>query len=638
MNPPSAQWEVQPAPKLFGRPVSTRELLRIVFTSLVITGLFLTLGLAVAWRLYSEAPRAYQATGTFVVDELPFVQTLKQPDAETDRQLVQTLILSIANRDMRNAVAARLGVDEKRIAFGGIDRALTLQGTEPQANVEVTSVRNTRMGSISADSQDPEFAAAVVNAIIDELQLYNIIGGRIQAIQANARFIKAKAESMLQQLVDVSSQRIKLEKEKAEMDNFLKQKMPLSAFPSFSRDATMNNLKTQLILVESEYKFLAATATRGARLEGKAAELQTLQSQLASLANQLAEGLRAEFAIRLTQEQNLQADQKETDQKLDTLSQESTRLAQSFGDPSKMRALAAEKNPEGPAGPANMIVVVDRASPPARPFRPKLVFYILLGGALGGMVGLGLSAVRVMLNNSLSSPTQIETILGIPCLAVLSKSRPLARSRGPGHIQVQTDYPAGLGFLRSHLVAPATKQEFRVVGFSPPSRRQRSTSLVTDLAVLLAQAEKRTLVVDLHFEDPQVAKFLGVEVRGGIEKWLLSDDPVAGYISPSPLLELGVLSAARPDENLADLVSRRPLAAEWLALSGDWDFVLIDAPCILSDWSLTLSLPAGAPLIFTVDYRRTKIEQLAQSISHARGPRWKIDGAVMTRAPRRLSA
>ena len=340
--------------------------------------------------MFEAAPRAYAATGTFVVDELPFVQTLQQADAETDRQLVQTVILSIANRDMRSAVEARLGLPAGRISFSGIDRPLKLEAREPEANVEVASVKNSRMGSISADSQSAEFAAKVVNAMLEELQLYNIVGGRLKAIQTNAKFLKSKSESLLQQLVDVSAQRAKLEGQRTEMENYLKQQLPLFAFPAFSQDATMNNLRTQLILVESEYKALAATS--------------------------------ADYTIRLAQEQNLQADQRNGALKLDELSRESARLAQSFGDPTLMRKLAAEKQDAG-TGPANMIVPVDLAYPPVRPSRPKLVFYLLLGGALGGLVGLGLAAINVLLDTSVKSAEQIETQLGLPCLAVLQNRR-----------------------------------------------------------------------------------------------------------------------------------------------------------------------------------------------------------------------
>ena len=632
----ATQWEIEPPRGILGRPLAPRELARLFFSTFLLVAACLAAGLAISWDAFQKATRDYEATGTFVVDELPFVQTLKQADAETDRQLVQTLILSIANRDMRAAVEQRLHLPPGRISFAGLDRPLKLTSHDPEANVSVAAVKNSRMGAISADSQSPDFAAKVVNAILDELQLYNIVGGRLKAIQTSSRFLTSQADSMLQQLVDVSSQRIKLEREKAEMENYLKQKLPLYSFPAFSQDATLNNLKTQLILVEAEYKSLAATSTRGQRLEGKAAEVQTLRAQLASQSANLAEGLRADYDIRHTQELNLQADQKSAARKLEVLSQESTRLAQSFGDPTEMRRLAAEKQEAG-AGPANMIVPVDRASPPPRPFRPKLVFYLLLGGGLGGLVGLGFAAINVLLDNGLKSAEQIETQLGLPCLAVLSKRPPIARSLLKGQKNTHLDYPAGLGFLRSQLLLTSEVRDFSVVGFSAVSPRQRSTALVADLAVLLAQADKRTLVVDLHFDDPQIASSLGVEVKGGIEKWLDSDDAIGGYLSHSTLGALAVFSAARRNRNLADLISRRPLAAEWASLAADWDFVLIDAPCILTDWSLSLSLPARASLILTADFRRSTMDMLRQACSHARGPRWQIEGVVLTNAPRRIS-
>ena len=622
MQNQATQWEIEPPRGVFGRPLAPREMVRFVLSTTLLGLACLAAGLAISWDAYLKAPRAYEATGTFVVDELPFVQTLKQADAETDRQLVQTLILSIANRDMRTAVEQRLHVPARRISFAGLDRALRLTSREPEANVSVASVKNSRMGSISADSQS--------------LQLYNVVGGKLKAIQTNAKFLTSQAESMLQQLVDVSSQRIKLEREKAELDNYAKQQIPLYSFPSFSQDATLNNLKTQLILVEAEYKSLAATSTRGPRLEGKAAEVRTLRAQLVSQASNLAEGLRADYAIRRTQEQNLQADQQSAATKLEALSQESTRLAQSFGDPTQMRKLAAEKREAG-VGPANMIVPVDIASPPPRPFRPKLVFYLLLGGAIGLMIGLGFAALNVLLDNGLKSIEQIESQLGLPCLAVLSKRPPIARALLNGKNNDRLDYPAGLGFLRSQLLTTSEVRDFSVIGFTAVSPRQRSSALVADLAVLLALAGKRTIVVDLHFGDPTIARLLGVDVKSGVEKWLESDDSISGFLTRTTLGALAVFSASRPNRGLADLISRRPLAAEWAALSSDWDFVLIDAPCILSDWSLSLSLPARAPLILTADFRRTKMDMLRQACSHARGPRWQVEGVVLTNAPRRIS-
>jgi capsular polysaccharide biosynthesis protein len=634
MRNDQTQWEIEPVQGGL-RTMAFREILRIYFSSFLIALIAFAGGVIFSWFAYLSATRVFEATGTFLVDELPFIQTVKQTDSETDRQLVQTLILSIANRDMRAAIEKRLDLTPGRIAFAGLDRAITLQGRQMEANVQVSLVKNSRMGAISADSQSPEFAAKVVNAMLDELGLYNIVGGRLKAIQTSAGFAKAQADSMLQQLADVSAQRIKLEREVAEMENYLKQNLPLYAYPAFAQDSTLNNLKTQLILVESEYKYLASTSTRGQRLEGKAAELKTLRSQLNSQASNLANALRAEYAIRYTQEQDLQANKLKAAQKLDAFSQESTRLAQSFGDPSLMRKLAAENPTDGNIGTANMVVIVNKASPPPRPIRPQLLLYLLFGGALGGMLGLGLAALVALLDNSVKSVRQIEMQLGIPCLAVLSKPNPtLSSIRKEGEINY-SDSPAGIGFLRGHLLSMIGSASPLIVGFSPASVQQRSSVLVADLAFITSLSNKRTLVVDLHVEQPLIAKILGIKVQTGIEHWLRSEDPLENYINYSENKLLGVLSVHRADKDLLDDFARRPLEAEWGSLASRWDIILIDAPCVLSYWN-HCTLPAGSPGIVTADFRKSKMSVLSQICAHARGPKWQLDGVVLTEAPARL--
>jgi capsular polysaccharide biosynthesis protein len=629
------QWEIESSQDI-GSPLSLREIIRIYFSSFLIALICFIAGVALAWFSYLSATRVYEATGTFLVDELPFVQTLKQYDSETDRQLVQTLILSIANSEMRMAIEKRLDLPPGRIAFAGLDRAIQLKGREPEANVQVAFVKNSRMGSIMADSQSPEFAAKVVNAMLDELGLYNIVGGRLKAIQTSGGFAKTQADSTLQQLAEVIAERIKLSRELAEMENYLKQNLPLYAYPAFSQDSTLNNLKTQLILVESEYKYLASTSTRGQRLEGKASELKTLRAQLASQANNLAEALRAEYAIRSTQEQDLQANKLKAVEKLDSYSQESTRLAQSFGDPAKMRELSVENAKEGEVGTANMVVVVNRASPPSRPLRPQLLIYLLSGGALGGILGLGLAAFVALLDNSLKSVRQIEVQLGIPCLAVLSKPDHTLSSINKEETVNYSDSPAGIGFLRSHLLSKIGTRSPVVVGFTAASPKQRSSVLVADLAFLASQSDKRTLVVDLHVENPLIANILGIKVKRGLEQWLRSKDPLTDYLSYSVNRDLAVLSVQRADKELLGDFAKRPLDAEWGSLASQWDIILIDAPCILSYWN-HCSLPAGSPLIITADFRKTKMNILSQICSHARGPHWQVEGVVMTDAPASIS-
>jgi len=631
----TSQWEIE-TPGERPRAPGVRDVFRFLIANFFLLAGGLGLGLLLGWVVYRDTPKAYEAKGAFVVDEIPFIQTTttSTSDAETERQVVQTLILSIPNREMRGAVERRLQLPAGRIAFAELDPPLKLEGPNPRARVRVSPVRNSRMGSIEATSQFPDFAAAVVNAMLDELQLYNTVGGRFNNIQISLNLAKSRAENLLKQLLDVTAQRIKFEQEKAELDNYLLQNLPLASFPAFARDSTLNNLKTQLILIESEYDNIASSSTRGARLVGKKSELQALKGQLVSYAERLASGLRSEYEISSTQEKNMQADMLKAKDQIDKLTQQATRLAQSFGDPRQMRTLAAEVQ-DGPTGPSNTIVVVDRATAPAKPAKPKLLLNFLLGGAFGGALGLGLAALRTLLDNRIKCVEQIESRIGVPCLAALPRRLPLARGAAKKNVFDHPRYPVGLGFLCSHLLAEHVPGTGCVFGFTPAGASRRPSSLVADLAILLAQAEKKTLVVDLHLASPRVAQTLGITVKKGLLGWLASDEPPGEFITYSAVRELAVFSPEKSARDVDDLLSRRPLITIMPELAAHWDFILIDSPAILSDWSLTLALPPGSPLIITAVYLRTRTNTLRQTLAHTRGPRWKVNGVVLLDAPRR---
>ncbi len=602
------------------------------------------IGLMFSGVAYLMKTPGYRATGTILVDELPFVQTGKPGDAETERQLVQTLILSIANREMKLAVEKELDLPPGRVAFAGLDRKLCSTGSEPIANVQVAAVRSSRLGSVTADSQSPEFAARVVNAILGQLNLYNQIGGSLKAIQTSASLSKSQADNTVLQLADVSAQRIKLEQEKQQLENYLAKGFSLENYPVFAQDATLGNLKTQLFLVESEYRALASTSTRGARLEGKASELKSLRGQLSSYAKKLAESLRSEYAIRLSQEKDLQESKQKAAEKIDAYSQEAARIAQSFGNPEQMRLLASRNSGKSAKdGDANMIVVVNRASPPVKPYTPLLVVYLFLGASIGGLLGFCYAFMTSMADNALVSASQIETRLGIPCLAIFPtlsnppRVLPSDEVGGAGErSQGMRNSTLDVGVLLDRLFAVTNKYQFSIFGFTPVTGKQRSSTMIARLAQLMAKEGRRVVVIDLHFGDPRIAPVLGVQITKCLGDWLLSEEPMESAMNHVPVVgpgKLAVIASSAPKENLVELIGRRPISA-WLGSHAtDWDCVLIDAPCLIPDRLLEMVLPLYSNLIITAEYHRTKMSELTQACSIARSRQWRVMGVVLTGAP-----
>ncbi len=593
----------------------------------------LLLGLAGGMAMFSITPKVYESSAKFIIDELPFNIREASADAETERQLVQTLIMSIPSQDMRVAVAKRLGISPSRIAFEEIDRRIALKGPVPAANVRVASTKNSRIGAITSRSQDPAFAADVANAVITELQLLNVIAGELKTVRQTIKLTRDQAEQLLKQFVDASGRRVEIEKQVAELDEYLKRKLPLEGFPAFSQDATLNNLKTQMILVDSEFESISASSTRGVRLEGKRAELQGLRAQIINQSKALANALQSQLAIAKTQEEvfklqgeNLQAQVSEAERR-------GARFLNSFGDPARIHQIIAEETGP-PAETGNVIVPVDLAKEERRNVQPRLGLNLVLGAMLGTGLGLGISLLRAALDTRIRSANQIVPHTGRPFLCILPRPASRKRALAAANIMNMPAPSHGVGFLRNFLLrGRLTESTSQILALVPASKSASSSTLVSDLAILLAQAEKRTLVIDLHTQRPQQAALLGIESKTGWPDWLTSDEPLDKFISYSVVRELALLDAGKSPKHLDELLSRRPLAPALSELLGKWDFILIDTPQLREDWNLLLALPPAASFIGVAVYRKTRFDELRRLITQAEEAGWNFLGTVLQDVP-----
>lgn len=619
-----------------GTALNIRDVIQLLVSNALIILTGIAIGIALGLVAHSITVPIYRSTAQFVVDELPYYQSKERSDAETERQLIQTLILSIPSRDMEDTISERLGIDPSQLAFTPLNPAIPFKKGQIAANVRIDAVQNSRIGRIQVTSQSPDFAAKVANTILEELRLYNVVAGHLNNLRRSIDLAKDKTDSLQKSLITASEDRIKIEQQNAELDAYLQRGLPLEGFTAFSKDATLNNLKTQLILSQSEYNGLAATATRGARLEAKKAELRALEHQLSDYLRQLVTGLQSEREIVRTGEADLRNEFDATKTHFDELVRSGSRFSQSFGDPTSMKALALETEAD-PGGPANVIVTVDRATPGKRPIAPKLWISLLGGIVFGTALGFGVALLRVLLENKITSARRIEQVTGLRTLALIPKYPPLSQGTKRKTVFNNPAYPAALGFLRSRLVQLGmTDSDNTIIGFVPAQPGENCSQLVADLAILLAQAEKRTLVIDLHLWEPRQAGLLGITPKNGFADWLSARDDIGNYISYSALRELALLAPGNSSQDLDDLLASHPLLRAMPELLKNWDYILIDAPAITADWSLTMTLPSDSPMIIGANYGKTTIEVLTETVRRAKSHDWPLLGVVLQGCPKHI--
>ena len=591
----------------------------------------LIIGLLFGFVIYLTTPRTFQAKGTFLVDQLPFQGASENAtDSETVHEMVQSLILSIPGREMKRAVAQDLHVLPSALSFNDKEPKISLSGDRHRANIKVAATRSSRLGTITVESCDPEFATQVVDDIFKQILTMNTLAGRLATVQSQLLLSRGSSAKLIENLVAITGEGVKLKEEVIALDKYQKVKnQPLAEFSAINNDLTIINLKTQLLLVEAEYEALASYSIRGLKYEGKRAELKGLQDELTRQASHLAQGLLISRDINQTQEDDLTKAVKESEKKGSAYQTERGRLARAFSDLDlRKKILATPLQEDEVESEASVIAVVDPGIADQKPVRPNLFLNLFLGSFLGLAGGAALAFTIHLLDSRLRTPIQIQLSTGLPCIATLHAVS--------DRVRTFTDAPSDLGFLRGQLLRESfTSGHHPIFAFSRVGTGGDSMEALAELAILLAKSEKKTLVINLNFSDNRLAKRLGIKPTSGLTDWLFSADPLEEHIAFSAVQELAMIDAGEFDGDVDSLISCRPLAPELTRLGEKWDFILIDGPPLLEAWHLLLAAPPSTQLIVVSAYQGSTTSDLLRFAARAATAQMGIYGVILQDCPER---
>jgi len=289
------------------------------------------------------------------------------------------------------------------------------------------------------------------------------------------------------------------------------------------------------------------------------------------------------------------------------------------------------------AVPANSVRVVDRASPAGRPFQPRTTSVLatsLFGGLLFGCVVLVLGE---KLNRTLRQPGDTSRLLSVPELGVIPANsaaswkphRPRrGRSSGlsilsrntngntaAGGAQVdleiwQPDNPSTMAeafrtVLSSLMFSHDLKRPPEAVVITSPHPRDGKTTVASNLALAMAEANRRTLLIDADLRRPSLHAVFGVADGKGLVSLLGGKRPILDYemstiIRPTAFPNLFVMPAGLTNGAGVNSMLYSPRAAELLArLRGEFDIVLLDSPPLLqfADAMLLGRITDGAILV-----------------------------------------
>lgn len=288
---------------------------------------------------------------------------------------------------------------------------------------------------------------------------------------------------------------------------------------------------------------------------------------------------------------------------------------------------------DGAQGPAVQVTPFEPATFDPTPVTPQPLRYVLLGGALGLLLGLAVALLRHRSDRRVRTTADVERAAGSALVSRLYEDKRLSRLPLP----LQLDG------------ASASAKAFRAIGLNlehaaggrPPvlvvtsaAPGEGKSTVAVGLAVSLARSGSRVVLVEGNLWRPRLTRYLGVTAgEQGLTDVLAGSAGVHDTVIATDRAGLSVLPAGPMPEDSGDLLGSDRMRVLLQTLRETYDYVIVDATAVLPlvDAAAVSALADGCLLV--TRYGKARRHELREAATALAAVGARLVGVVLNRVP-----
>jgi capsular exopolysaccharide synthesis family protein len=545
------------------------------------------------------------------------------------------------------------------------------------SSLKVEVRNNSRVVEISYTSQDPKLATSIVNTLVD-IYLVNQLDGKFDALKRASSWLNERLASLREQAdesenaveayratagltegvqasitaeqitkvnAQLSEARAALSAAQAQLDQaraFANTPSQLESLPEVLDYPVIQQLVQQEALLERQVVDMSSKlGERHPDLLNIKAQAQSVKDQIVREIQRVTRGIEPQVRAAKTRVASLETEldrvrnesikYNESEAKLRTLQREAETnqdLLKTFLERAKETTDRFELESPDARLLANALV-------PTQPSEPRARVMLAVAAVFGVLLGVVLVYVAEQLNQTLRSGDDIEAVLGLPCLSIVPKIRPLGGHVSPYDYVLKKPMSAYAEAFRSLRAAlwlggDLGRGSCRSIVVMSSRPREGKTAVSVSLARVVAAAGEKVILVDCDVRLPSVGKALKAEPQFGLIEVLMGKATREQVVQKDAGSGMDYILIGTQTPNSGQLLMSDAMSSLVRALREDYDLVVLDAPPVLALADARILASMVDAVVYCVQWRETSRSTVSSGVRILRGIGANVVGAILT--------
>lgn len=542
------------------------------------------------------------------------------------------------------------------------------------SGLRIEPIRDSHLVDLSFTSTDPTLAMNVVNTLAQQYiaqvqavrqdasrQAEGFLAGQLEEQrkqveaseekllqyreQHNALSLEDRQNIVVQKLADLNTavtqaKTARLQKEALyhQLLSLEQQHQPLDTFPSILSDAYVQQEKAALAQLQQERAQMAQKlGPRHPDMIRINTAIQMEQNKLQGEMQKVVQSVKNDYLTALAQEESLtKALDQQKEDALDlnrkgidysVLQRDADTNRQIF---ESLLQRAKETGISGQVTASN-VRVIDPAERPRVPSYPQKMRTLASASTAGLAMALGLVFLFEYMDNRIKTPDELKADLNLPYLGMVP-------ALFKEHVQqplINNGVPAGFveAFrgIRTSVLFSSAEEGGKTLAVTSTGAGEGKTTVAANLAIALAQAGQRVLLVDADMRKPRVGEMFNLKPGPGLSNVLVGSAQSSESIRKSGVPGLWLLPCGQYPPNPSELLGTRRFKDFVATLTNYFDWTIIDTPPVMavSDAALVAHIVTG--VVFVVEAEETNRHLAQRALEQLDRANARFVGAILNR-------